>query len=107
MARLTNEIRATKKLNGEDVVMLLRLPTNEEVNDFLVQRYEHRGGKKMKDISYQARTEFFDLLLVKVENLEDSEGVSVTPERKELIPAHWKAEIIFNCFENNEIDIKN
>lgn len=106
MAKLTKEIKASLKLDDGEAVLTLRQPTNQELNEFMAERYSY-SGKKMRDNSYTARAEFFDLLLTKVENLEDSEGVPITAERKELIPAHWKSNVIILQFETTDIVIKN
>jgi hypothetical protein len=108
MARLKSEIVATVKVDGEDVGLKLRRPTNQELNNFLASRYETSGkGGRIRDNSLNARCELFDRLIVGVDNLEDSEGISITPERVEIIPANWKADVVFKCFEDSEIDIKN
>lgn len=107
MAKLTKEIRAKVKVDGEDVVFVLRKPTNEELNGCLAKRYEvSKRGKDVKDASYLARVELFDQLLTGVENLEDDNG-PITVGRKSEIPPNWKAEIVFKAFEDNEIEIKN
>ncbi len=105
MARLPKERKATVMLQGEEVLFTFREPTNEELNDFLTSRFELKG-KGPKDTSVAARCDFFDLLLVKVENLEDEQG-EVTPERKDRIPSNWKQDMIMQLFEATEINVKN
>lgn len=107
MAKLTAELSASVKVGNEEVLFTFRQPTNKELNEFLNKRYEIRGSKKLSDNSLNARTGFFDLLLQKIDNLEDENGQPVTPERTELIPATWKNDIIFKLFEDNEIEVKN
>ena len=110
MAKLKNELTASVMLGDEKVLLSFRAPTNEELNDFMAKRHEVSAGKrniKVRDNSLVARAEFFDKLLTKVENLEDSEGKPITPERKELIPSTWKNDIVFRLFEDTEIDTKN
>lgn len=106
MARLRKEIKVTVKLNDEDVVLVLREPSNQELNEFLAKRYEIKRNK-LKDNCLSARVELFDLLLTGVQNLEDADGVPITSDRKDMIPATWKNDIIFKHCEDNEIDIKN
>lgn len=107
MARLKNGWTATVELEGETVELSYRNPSNQELNKFLASRYETGKKGKVNDNSHEARCDFHDLLLTGVKNLEDSEGNPVTPERKDLIPANWKADIIFKKFESSDIDIKN
>ncbi len=107
MARLSREREATVTVQGEEVKFYFREPSNKELNDFLSSRWTTGKKGKVDDRSHEARCEFFDKLLVRVENLEDPEGNPVTPERKELIPANWKADMVFKLFEDADIDVKN
>lgn len=107
MAKLSNELKASVKVGGEDVLFAFRQPSNKELNEFLTKRYELKGSKRMSDNSLNARGQFFDLLLTGITNLEDGNGEPITPERSELVPATWKNDIIFKLFEDNEIEVKN
>ncbi len=104
MAKILNEIVVKV---GEDGKLVLRNPTNKEWNEFEAERYSVGKRNRMKDNSGPAREALFDLLLIKVENLEDGEG-PITIETKSRIPARIKSQIIFDAFETGqEIDIKN
>ena len=105
--RLTNEHRVSLTIGDESVNFTLRRPTNKELNDFLAERYDIGRKGKMRDNSLSARTAFFDLLLTEVENLEDPDGKIITPERKDEIPANWKSSVVFQAFEDIEINEKN
>ena len=111
MARLLKEIRfkIDDAFLPEDaeVFVTLRRPTPKETSDFMGSRWEAGKGGRMKDYSHEARCEFFDLLLTKVEGFEGDDGQPVTPERKELIPGNWKGTVILKNFELIEIDSKN
>ncbi|HBR16831.1 MAG TPA: hypothetical protein DD725_04365 [Deltaproteobacteria bacterium] len=106
MARLTSEVKEVVKLNGEEVILTLRRPTNAEISDFFAKRYKPTGKQGVKDDSYAARIDLFDRLLMGVENLEDAEGKPITAERKEIIPAIWKYVVIFKNFEEGSVNIQ-
>ncbi|MFH2073746.1 MAG: hypothetical protein ABIJ57_00170 [Pseudomonadota bacterium] len=105
--RLSAEHRVGITVGDETFVSILRKPTNKELNDFLGERFEVGRKGKMKDHSLQARVDFYDLLLIGVENLEGSDGQPITPEGKDQIPPNWKAAVVFKEFEDIEIDEKN
>ena len=73
----------------------------------MAERYSVDRKNRMKDRSLAARINFFDLLLTEVENLDDRDGTPITVDKKGSIPANWKNDIIFQTFEQVEIDIKN
>lgn len=104
MAKLTKEIQVKV---GEDGLIVLREPTNKEWNEFEADRYPVGKKNRMKDNSGPARCNLFDKLVVKIENIEDDSG-PITLESKDRFPARFKAQIIFDSFENGqEIDVKN
>lgn len=106
--KLSAEHKVGITIGDETVNFILRKPTNKELNDFLAERFEVGRKGKMKDHSLQARVDFFDTLLVRVENLEGPDGTPITgPDRKEEIPPNWKAAVIFKEFEDIEISEKN
>ncbi len=104
MAKILKEVEVRV---GTDGLIILREPTNKEWNEFEMERYSVGKRNRMKDNSGPARCALFDLLLVRIENLEDSEG-QITVESKARIPSRLKTQIIFDAFETGqEIDIKN
>lgn len=105
--RLSDEHRIDLTIAGETVTFILRDPTNRELNDFLAARYSTSRKGRLRDRSNQARAEFFDTLLTGVENLEDSDGSPVTPDKRDRIPLNWKSAVIFTEFEDVEVDEKN
>lgn len=107
MVKLGSEIKVGLLVGNEEVSFSFREPTNAELNRFLSGRYSMSRGKSVNDKSFEARVAFFDLLLTKVENLEDEEGVLVTPEQKDKIPSNWKNTVILEAFESNEVSLKN
>jgi len=104
--RIGEKIKVSIVVDGEEVIFTLRQPTNEELNKFLEGRYTV-VGRKVLDRSLKARCEFFDKILIDVENLEDEKGNPITADKKDLIPASWKNDVIFKTFEDNEVNIKN
>ena len=102
------KLSAEIKINiGEDGIVTLREPTNAEWNNFTAKRYPFGRRGRMIDNSTEARVELFDKLILKIENLEDAQGL-ITIETKERMPARIKSSIIFNAFETEEVvDIKN
>ena len=104
--RLGGNVNAVLKVGAEEVKFTFREPTNRELNNFLSGRFNMRG-KKMDDKSVEARVEFFDLLIVKIENVEDAQGQPITAEGKENIPTNWKNAAILEAFETTEVEIKN
>lgn len=104
--KLGEKIKVSIVVDGEEVIFTLRQPSNEELNKFLESRYTV-VGRKVLDRSLKARCEFFDKIIEKIENLEDENGVAITVENKEKIPASWKNDVIFKTFEDTEVNIKN
>jgi len=86
MVKLTQGTKAVVEVGDEEVTFTLREPSPQEINDFLSKRC----GRLVS-----SRVEFFDLLLISVENLENTDGTPITTEQKALIPATWKNDIIF------------
>jgi len=105
--RLTNELKAKINYKGEEIVFTLKRPTNEEMNKFLSSRWAAGQRGQVRDHSQEARCDLFDKLLIGISGLEDEKGAPLTTEHKAEIPANWKASVIFNLFEDMEIDIKN
>ena len=104
MAKLSNEIEVKV---GPDGLLVLRNPTNKEWNCFEADRYPVGKRNRMKDNSGSARVALFDLLLVRIENIEDGVG-PITIETKDRFPGRMKSQIIFDAFETGQdIDIKN
>jgi hypothetical protein len=92
---------------GADGLIVLREPATKEWNEFTADRYQVGKRNRMKDNSGQAREALFDLLLIKIENIEDDAG-AITLETKDRIPARLKGQIIFDVFESGqEVDVKN
>lgn len=100
------KIYQTKKFQIRDAIITLRNPTNEEFNNYYNKRFEGFGYGKNKDNSFCARVEFFDLLLLNIENLEDESG-PIAADQKDKIPAKWKNEIIYKAFDESETIEKN
>ena len=105
--KLKKEIKIALTIAEESVLFTLRKPTNEELNEFLGERYEVEKKGKLKDKSLTARVALFDTLLTGVENLTDENDNPIGPDRKAEIPANWKGSVIFKAFEDMEIDEKN
>lgn len=105
--KLKKEIKIALTIGNESVLFTLRKPTNEELNEFLGERYEVEKKGKLKDKSLTARVALFDTLLVGVDNLTDENDNPIGPDRKDEIPANWKGSVIFKAFEDMEIDEKN
>jgi len=93
---------------GDDGHIELRQPTNKEWDEFSNARFPvKRGGARMVDRSNKARIAFFDLLVTKIDNVEDSAG-PITVDTKERLPDWLKQDVIFRAFENREdVEVKN
>lgn len=101
MAKILNGGRFKIALPTGDAFLTLREPTNEELNSYQADKYDVPDKATAKDAMQHAKNvqaAFFDLLLTKVEDLEDSEG-PVTLDRKDAIPQAWKSEIIFRRYD--------
>ena len=105
--KLQSEIKRTLTIGGESVTFTLRRPSNQELNTFLASRHEVGKRGSLKDTSNEARGALFDKLVTGISGLEDDAGAPIGPEQKDLIPANWKAAVIFSAFEDMEIDEKN
>ena len=105
--KLQKEVEAFVTRGDEKVTFTLRQPTNKELNDFLTDRYEVGKRNQMKDHSLPARLAFFNLLLIRVDNLVDDADNPIGPEQKDLIPSTWKSAVIFQLFEDNDVAVKN
>lgn len=105
--KLTNEHRVALNFGDEQVVFTLRNPSNKELNDFMASRWDIKRRGKLKDNTIEARAALFDKLLTGVENLEDTAGVPIGPDRPGEIPENWKSSVIFQLFEEVEIEEKN
>jgi len=112
MAKLPNGCRATLKLSTGDAYVLLREPSNEEMNEYQAAKFNGPDKATPAEAMMHLKRvmgEFFDRLVIGFEDLEDSEGRAVTVERKDEFPLHLKAEIIFQRFDRVpvEFDEKN
>lgn len=113
--KLTKEWKAVVTAGEESATFFFRTPTNEEINDFLAKRYgmsSHASGENVESAMFkraaQARVDFFDALLTRVETLEGSDGTPITgPDRAAEIPVEWKPPIIVRKFESYTVDVKN
>jgi hypothetical protein len=103
--RLSNEIEVQV---GDDGRIVLRQPTNKEWNEFTAARFPmKRGGQRMVDKSHIARVDLFDLIVVKIDNIEDGAG-PITVDTKDRLPDWIKQDVIFRAFELREdIEVKN
>ena len=103
--KLQNKITATvTTANKEVITFVLKRPTNQEVNEFQAKRFDiDRSDVKARLVLLE---DYFDSLLLSVENLEDDTGL-VTIDRKDAIPANWKQDIIAKLETDAQIDIKN
>ena len=102
--KLKNKTTAIVNVGNEKVVFVLKRPTNQEVNEFQAKRFD----VDKNDIQGRIKLleDYFDSLLISVENLEDETGI-VTVDRKDAIPANWKQDIIAKLELDTQIDIKN
>lgn len=105
--KLKKEIKMSLTTEDGSVTFTLRKPTNEELNEFLGDRYEVEKKGKLKDKSLTARVALFDTLLTGVDDLVDDDENPIGPDRKEEIPANWKSAVVFKAFEDMEISEKN
>lgn len=111
MAKLPNGARVRLPLSTGDAFIILREPTNEEMNAYQAEKFNVSDNAGPGDVmmhTKRAQGKFFDLLLTEIEDLEDDQG-PVTVERKDVIPLNYKAEIVFRRFDRVPIalDEKN
>ncbi|MDI6808266.1 MAG: hypothetical protein QME66_04695 [Candidatus Eisenbacteria bacterium] len=106
MAQIPKSLTITLVVGDEEVTFQFRPPTNPELNHFLESRFDIGRHGKVKGRALQARIDFFDLLLIGVDNLNDGDD-PITPAHVDRIPMNWKNDVIFRCFEDNEVDVKN
>ena len=111
MAKLPNGARVKLTLSTGDAYVILREPTNEEMNAYQAEKFNIPDKAGPADAMLHVKRmqgKFFDLLLVGFEDLEDDQG-PLTPERKDVFPLHLKAEIVFRRFDRVPIvvDEKN
>lgn len=101
MAKLPNGARVRLTLPGGDAFVLLREPTNEEMNAYQAEKFsvpdKATPAEAMMHVK-QVQGKFFDLLLTGFEDLEDEQG-PLTPERKAAFPLNLKTEIVFRRFD--------
>ena len=91
---------------GHDGLIVLREPTNKEWNEFINSQVIWDKRTKATFRINEAREELFDKLVIKIENIEDDDGL-ITLEGKHRIPSRIKTKIITEVFELEEIDVKN
>lgn len=101
--KLQNKITVTVNVGNEKVTFVLRRPTNKEINEFQAKRFDVGNNVSSRLVSLE---DYFDTLLVSMENLEDDNGI-ITIDRKDAIPANWKQDIIAKIELDAQIDIKN
>lgn len=108
MAKIEKEIHVPIKYAGEIVPIVLRQPTNEELNVYLGRKTEYIAtkDKKVRSCIPEARQELFDTLVLSVGNLTDDDG-PVTAKDPDRIPANWKDPIIEHYIDTVLIDVKN
>lgn len=99
MVTLSDEITQSIEVQGEKVTFTFRQPTKEELNKFMGSRYPVDRKNRPSDNSLKARVDFFDLLIIGIDNLADKTG-TIGPDRKDAVPANWKAAVIFQAFED-------
>lgn len=106
MAKLYKSFRVEiTEAQEEPFVFVLRAPTDEERNNFEIERYNMKADDK-KSIM-QIRVRLFDLLLEGVEGLDGDDGKPIDLDRKSEIPQVYKSTTIYLKFEAGTINIKN
>jgi hypothetical protein len=108
MAKLPNGCRARLPLSTGDAYVLLREPTNEELNNYEARKFDTPDKATPADAMLhvkKVRGEFFDLLVTGFEDLEDADGKPITVDRKDDFPLNLKSEIVFRRFDRVPVDI--
>jgi hypothetical protein len=91
---------------GDDGLIELREPTNREWNEFDQARYPITRNK-VKFNATAARSNLFDKLVVRLENIEDYTGL-IGLDGLDRIPDRVKADVVFKAFEQPEqVELKN
>lgn len=106
--RLDENLRFTIQMGEEkNPVLILRQPTARELKTFLQGRFV-RKGNKIQDVSVEARENFVNALLERVENVEVKGlhggyvEIMTLPDWKDRIPLNWKTSIAIK-FEEAEV----
>ncbi len=78
ISTLSSNIRISIPVGDEEVVLICRKPTTDEVNHFLSSRFVARGRKVQQNF-VEERVKFVDKVLVNVENVgyENAQGEMV------------------------------
>lgn len=100
--KLSDSINVVIGAEGGEAGFILRRPTNEELNAFLVKRW---AGKEDSHI-LTVRRDFFDGLFVSTD-VEGPSGGPITAENRHLIPDYWKAQAVIRVFEAVAVNVKN
>jgi hypothetical protein len=66
---VSNRVRISVPVSGEEVVLICRRPTSAEMSDFLSKRFTAKG-RKVHSHLYEAREELMAKILVDAENAE-------------------------------------
>lgn len=110
MARIAEELKFTINIGqGEDnPVLVLRQPTEKEIQDFLSSRIA-RIGKQIVDQTIKAKVDLINTLLIDCDKIEIAEAkgqwIALTPATenwKEKILVNWKSSV-GNYFEEREV----
>jgi hypothetical protein len=107
MARLMSGARVRVTLPSGDAFLILREPTNEELNAYQARKFNMPDQATPEEASLHAKNitaDFFDLLLTGIEDLEDAEGV-ITLDRKAAIPQAWKVEAVFRRWDRTPVSL--
>ncbi|GEM_PF-6311144 len=92
---------------GEDGLIELREPTNQEWNRFEAERYPIGRNQKLRNNATAARAALFDRLVLRIDNLEDGQG-KLGLDTLDRIPERLKSDIVFKAFESVEqVEVKN
>lgn len=92
-----------------DAFITLRRATNEEQNRFEAARFGAPDNATPAEAMGHAKNaicDFFDLLVVKIEDLEDDQG-PITLDRLDAIPQDQKVEVMFRRWTPSAVEEKN
>ena len=94
---------------GDDGLIEMRHPTNEEWNDYQANKIEAQSEGRDIPALNKVICDFFDKLIVKIENIEDSDDTPITLENLGRISIKEKTSMIMQGIELNSqgISIKN
>ena len=109
--RLTEEVKVSILIGDEEVHAFFPGYGSTELQDAIKKLLsgrvkQGRGARGVQDKSFEARVSFFNTTCIRVENVEDETGQSLSPDVenwRQKIPANWKVSFALHFEEKNPL----